>query len=141
MDAPEDTRRRALGLRKRMSPVEALVWQRLRNRGLGALKFRRQHPIGPYTLDFYCPEAKLVVEIDGSTHATERSAEADAFRTRWLEAQGLKVIRFWARDVYADLDGVLEAIGTTAHARIRDISDPPLASAAPPPVSAQRAES
>lgn len=102
------TRKRARELRRELTPIEAILWQRLRSRRLAGLKFRRQHPIGPFITDFYCAERKLVIEIDGDTPAEK--ARYDASRTAWLEEQGIRVIRFNNRDVLDNLPGVLEMI-------------------------------
>ena len=99
----------ARDLRHPLTPAERKVWAAVRNRGLG-YKIRRQHPISRFIADFYCAEAKLVIEIDGDTHAEPAQAEYDAARTAWLEAHGHHVIRFSNREVYENLDGVLEAI-------------------------------
>lgn len=102
------TRKHARELRRAMTPIEAILWQRLRSRRLAGLKFRRQHPIGPFITDFYCAERKLVIEIDGDSHAEK--ARYDASRTAWLEEQGIRVIRFNNRDVLDNLPGMLEMI-------------------------------
>ena len=83
---------------------------RLRNRQLVGMKFRRQHPIGPYIVDFYCHEARLAIELDGSGHQDEDQADYDRIRSTELESKGVKVMRFWNQDVTDNLDGVLEAI-------------------------------
>ncbi len=95
-------------LRQPLSPPEALLWSRLRNRQLGGLKFRRQHPIGSYIVDFYCAEARLVIELDGDSHTEQ--IEYDAKRTLWIGEQGHREIRFWNREVLQNLDGVLQMI-------------------------------
>lgn len=102
------TRKRARELRRELTPIEAILWQRLRSRRLAGLKFRRQHPIGPFITDFYCAERKLVIEIHGDTPAEK--ARYDASRTAWLEEQGIRVIRFNNRDVLDNLPGVIEMI-------------------------------
>ena len=89
-----------------MTPPEARVWSRVRAGRLNGLKFKRQHPVDPYMLDFYCPEAKLAIEIDGLMHDAGR----DARRTAWLNARGIAVIRFAAIDVRDRVEDVLEAI-------------------------------
>ena len=94
-------------LRRDMTDAEALLWWRLRGRQLGA-KFVRQFPIGDAVADFACRSARLVVELDGGQHV--RAVEADALRTRMIEAHGYAVIRFWNNDVMENLDGVLQAI-------------------------------
>lgn len=101
------TKRHAVELRKEPTPAEAKLWLRLRNDQLG-VTFRRQHAIGNYIPDFCCPKAKLVIELDGSQHLGQ--AEYDAERTRYLEAQGYKVIRFWNNDVMNNIEGVMLAI-------------------------------
>jgi very-short-patch-repair endonuclease len=95
-------------LRQPQTPAERKLWARLRDRQLGGLKFRRQHPIGRFIVDFYCAGCGLVVEVDGDTHAEQ--VEYDQARTAWLEAQGYHVIRFANRDVHQQTDAVLEAI-------------------------------
>jgi len=72
--------------------------------------FRRQHPVGPYVLDFYCPEAKLAIELDGEQHGTESNRRHDAGRTIYLGKNGIRVLRFWNAEVYENSDGVLDAI-------------------------------
>jgi very-short-patch-repair endonuclease len=92
-----------------MSGTELRVWIRLRGRKLDGWKFRRQHPIGPYYVDFYCPAAKLVIEIDGPSHDDEWSAY-DARRQAWLEAEGLKVIRFSVGGIDAEVVDVKDSV-------------------------------
>ncbi|MCX7841129.1 MAG: endonuclease domain-containing protein [Anaerolineae bacterium] len=98
----------ARALRRPMTPAEAKLWSRLRNRQLGGFKFRRQHPIGNYIVDFYCAEAKLTIELDGDSHAVQ--VEYDQQRTAWLVEQGYREIRFWNREVLQNIEGVLEQI-------------------------------
>lgn len=88
---------------------ERIVWGALRQRP-GGLKFRRQHPIGPFVVDFACPEARLVIELDGSGHAALKARVADAERTSWLEAQGWSVIRFWNPVDREETTGLIDAI-------------------------------
>jgi len=83
------------------------MWSALRYRRLARYKFRRQHPIGHYVVDFACTKYALVIEIDGGQHA---DSAADAHRTSWLEQHRWRVIRFWNHDVLADMNGVIEAI-------------------------------
>ncbi len=99
---------RARELRRRATEAERVLWERLRNRRLGGLKFRRQHPLGPYIVDFYCAEHRLVIEVDGPIH--ERQKERDALRTEYLEAYGYRVLRFTNEDVLTDIEAVLERI-------------------------------
>ncbi len=98
----------ARGLRKARTDAEAALWWRLRNRRLGGVKFRRQHAIGPFFVDFACPERMLVVELDGGQRVEQ--ARYDDGRTAWLRSRGYSVLRFWNDDVLADLDAVLESI-------------------------------
>jgi very-short-patch-repair endonuclease len=91
-----------------MTEVERLLWSQLRGRRLESYKFVDQLQIGDAIADFACRRAKLVVELDGGHHADQ--IEADAERTRIIEAHGYRVIRFWNSDVTDNLDGVLEAI-------------------------------
>jgi very-short-patch-repair endonuclease len=100
---------RARELRRRPTLPEGLLWQALRQRPSG-LKFRRQHPLGWYIADFYCPAARLVVEVDGESHSMGANPQHDARRDDWLRRQGLRVLRFAARDVMKDLDSVVTAI-------------------------------
>ncbi|MFN3779115.1 MAG: endonuclease domain-containing protein [Brevundimonas aurantiaca] len=111
MDAPRQTRDRARQLRRSLTLPEVLLWQALRQRGLKGARFRRQHPLGPYILDFYCDAARLAVEIDGSSHEAPDQARHDARRTDWLSRRDVAVLRIPARDVLTDLPGVLERIG------------------------------
>lgn len=99
---------RARALRASPTDAERLIWLKLRDRRLMGAKFRRQVSFPPYTVDFCCFEAKLIVEVDGSQHA-ERLRQ-DAVRTRRLEGDGFSVIRFWNNDVLKNIDGILEAI-------------------------------
>lgn len=101
---------RARELRRDMTPTEVILWGVLRGRQLGGYKFRRQQPLGPFYADFYCAEAKLVVELDGDTHVGRE--EADAARTAFFASEGIAVVRFWNPEVYDNLDGVR----TTVHA-------------------------
>jgi very-short-patch-repair endonuclease len=101
------TKRHAVELRKEPTPAEAKLWSRLRNDQLG-VTFRRQHAIGSYIPDFCCPKANLIIELDGSQHLEQE--EYDEQRTRYLEAQGYKVIRFWNNDVMNNIEGVILAI-------------------------------
>ncbi|RLC69526.1 MAG: hypothetical protein DRI52_08745 [Chloroflexi bacterium] len=101
-------RERAKELRRMPTPAEALLWQRLRGRMTGGLKFRRQHPLGDFIVDFYCAHANLVVEIDGSVH--DLQLERDAERTSKLEQQGYRVIRFTNAEVERDIENVLQRI-------------------------------
>ncbi len=97
-----------------MTDAECLLWRYLRNRALVTWKFRRQHPIGPYVADFVCLEAGVIVELDGGQHA---NSFTDATRTRYLQAYGYEVLRFWNHDVLLRRDDVLAAICHALDAR------------------------
>jgi very-short-patch-repair endonuclease len=127
MRGPEITFERAKTLRRAMTLPEIILWSHLRGGRLGALRFRRQHPLGPYILDFYCPAAGLCIEIDGASHASLERAAHDERRTAWLEAQGITVLRVLAVDILRDerLDGILHSIEAAAA--------PSTGSAGPPP--------
>ena len=99
---------RAKSLRNEASPPERLLWQHLRNRQLHGHKFSRQIPIGPYFADFLCREAKLIIELDGSTH--DNSTDYDARRDAYCRAQSYSILRFTNADVLANLEGVLSHI-------------------------------
>ena len=99
---------RARELRGRQTHVEGLVWCQLRARRLRGAKFRRQYPVGPFIVDFCCPAAGLIVELDGGQH--DAAFESDARRTDYLNDLGYKVLRFWNDEVVADIDAVLERI-------------------------------
>jgi very-short-patch-repair endonuclease len=101
---------RARELRTRMTEGERKLWFPLRKKKLAGFRFRRQAPIGPYFADFFCPAAKLIVELDGGPHTEEEQMYKDAARTRWLEAHGCRVIRFWNTDVFKHPNEVLDAI-------------------------------
>ncbi len=106
--ASEQMQSRAKQLRRRMTPAEAKLWRHLRNGQLNGAWFRRQHPVGPYIVDFFCAKAKLVVEIDGDSHGEPAQAQHDAERTQWLnEQKHYRVIRFWNNDVMQNIDGVM----------------------------------
>ncbi|WP_246328818.1 endonuclease domain-containing protein [Brevundimonas lenta] len=110
-----------------MSLPEVVLWAALRGQKLGGLRFRRQHPIGPYILDFYCDRARLAVEVDGQGHEHPDQMAHDRRRTAWLKARGIDVIRLPARDVLGELDGVLHFI------RSRAGGQPPPPLRGPPP--------
>ena len=98
----------ARNMRHSSTDAESLMWQILRARRFMDLKFRRQHVIQPYIVDFYCHEIGLVIELDGSQHGTDDAVEYDAERTKFLEALGLMVVRYWNHDVLGRTDVVLE---------------------------------
>ena len=103
---PSETRANARRLRRDMTESEQALWRRLRNGQVEGFKFRRQHPVPPYVLDFYCERAHLAVEVDGSQHAMT----ADASRTAFLRSHGIAILRFHSNDVLQQTDAVIEAI-------------------------------
>jgi adenine-specific DNA-methyltransferase len=105
---PENLRQWVREMRVGMTDAEALLWKMLRNRRIASAKFRRQHPIGNFILDFYCPEKKLCVELDGGQHveAMNYDKQCDA----WLNARGIRVLRFWNDQVLRETEDVLEVI-------------------------------
>ena len=105
-------------LRKRLTDAEKLMWRHLRGKQLEGFKFRRQEPIGNYVADFVCYEKRIIVEVDGSQHCSEKDRERD----RWFEGQGFvvsaqpngfKVLRFWNNEVLKNTEGVWEVIRKT----------------------------
>jgi very-short-patch-repair endonuclease len=98
---------RARKLRREATDAERVFWSRVRNEQLAGAKFRRQHPIGPYIVDFVCLEHRLVVEIDGSQHDEPAQRQHDEKRTAWLNSEGYAVQRYWAWDVMSDVDHII----------------------------------
>lgn len=105
-----------------MTDAEKHLWQRIRMQQLG-VKFRRQHPVGSYVLDFACIDARLAIEIDGGQHA-ETQIE-DSLRSAWLEERGWKVLRFWNNDVLQNIEGVLAEIDCALSKLRANIIAPP----------------
>src|SRR5690606_33053070 len=97
-------------LRRAMSLPEGALWQVLRTRP-GGLKFRRQHPMGPFVLDFYCPAAKLAIEVDGAAHDMGDNPERDARRDAWLKEKGIRTLRVTAADVLEDREAAVRMVG------------------------------
>ena len=97
-----------VGICRDSTKPEKDCWELLRDRRVSGIKFRRQHPIGPYFADFVCLSAKLVVEIDGEQHAFQQ--ERDARRTAFMESRGWRVMRFWAIEVFENPEGIWIAI-------------------------------
>lgn len=104
-------------LRSNMTGPEAPLWSRLRARQLQGLKFRRQHGIGPYIVDFYCPEQSLVIEVDGDSHADADQVVKDRQREQYLQSLGLRIIRYINDDIVKNLDGVLEDLAERLSSR------------------------
>ena len=101
---------RARQLRKNSTDAERALWRAIRSRQRGGYKFRRQQSLGPFIVDFVCLEACLVVEIDGGQHNETLDKADDDSRTRWLEKEGFRVIRFWNHEVLNQLESVSDAI-------------------------------
>jgi len=97
----------ARGMRRVPTPAEQKLWQALRKKQAGGMKFRRQMPLGPFIADFYCSTAPLVVEVDGISHI---DSQTDARRDAWIQSQGIDVFRISNHDVLSNLEGVVVAI-------------------------------
>jgi very-short-patch-repair endonuclease len=111
---------RARSLRSSATIAERQLWKVLRRHQLGGFQFRRQQPIGPYVVDFFCASAKLVIEIDGGQHADPSAEMRDQRRTRWLRSHGYRVLRFWNNEVLQNMEGVWQIISDAV-----PMSDPP----------------
>jgi very-short-patch-repair endonuclease len=112
MASPADIDRTPRGLartlRKQSTDVERLLWRLLRGRRFAGWKFRRQHPVGPFVVDFACLESHVIIELDGGQHA--RQEQADLERTAFLRRQGFSLLRFWNRELLQNQEGVLQVI-------------------------------
>ncbi|NOX85766.1 MAG: endonuclease domain-containing protein [Chlorobi bacterium] len=97
-------------LRNNLTPAEAILWSALKNKQLEGRKFRRQHSIGKYVADFYCPREKMIIELDGADHFTPAGIEHDEKRDNYIRGLGIKIIRFENNLVYNHLEEVLEEI-------------------------------
>ena len=100
----------AKSLRKNATIHENILWKFLRAKRFNGLKVRRQHPIGPFIVDFYCPQKKLVIELDGGGHAEKEQTAYDKRRDKYLRKQGLQVLRIWNNELTENIDGVFETI-------------------------------
>jgi very-short-patch-repair endonuclease len=98
-------------LRNNMPPAEKLIWNRLKGKQIEGCKFRRQYSISAFVVDFYVPELRLAIEIDGSSHVGAAAQAYDAERQTFLESKGTKFLRFTNQQVYEELDAVIESIG------------------------------
>ena len=97
-------------LRANTTPHERILWRALKELPIEGSHFRRQAPIGPYIVDFFCPAKRLIIELDGGHHNEDAVAARDLDRQRWLEHEGYRVIRFWNSEITGDLTAVLERI-------------------------------
>lgn len=119
---PPNTKTFSRQLRSEMTVAETHLWQHLRTRQICGKKFRRQHPVGKYILDFACIEAKLAIEVDGGQH--NELQNYDNQRTAWLEVLGWKVLRFWNNEVLQNIEGVLEEILNALTVDKSDVTPP-----------------
>lgn len=110
MDGSRVSKDRAKQLRRAMSLPEVLLWKALKGRNLRGLQFRKQHPLGPYILDFYCDACQLAVEVDGATHHFGDRPAQDGRRDAWLLARGVRTLRISARCVLTDVDDAVRTI-------------------------------
>jgi very-short-patch-repair endonuclease len=121
---------RARELRRNMTYAERRMWWLLRKKQLGGLRFRRQAPLGPYYADFFCPKARLVVELDGARHTSDSQIAHDEQRDRWFESQGIRVLRISNREFFERPDEIADAIYRVAasphppHAKSRSAPSP-----------------
>jgi very-short-patch-repair endonuclease len=107
VSATDKAYKKARKFRRELSLPEKVLWVRLRGT---EIRFRRQHPIGPYVLDFYCPVASLAIEVDGAAHDFGDRPRRDDVRIEWLRSQGIDVLRIPAKDVLADPDEIADAV-------------------------------
>jgi len=114
-------------LRKQPTDAEKKLWRALRRDQMNGLSFRRQHPIGSYVLDFYCPTIRLAIEVDGGQHNMPPTSRHDERRTLWLQDKGITVIRFCNNDVLQNLDGVLQEIALATARYVSSSATPSLA--------------
>jgi 5-methyltetrahydrofolate--homocysteine methyltransferase len=107
---PAPVKSRCRSFRQQPTVAEQKLWARLRDRQVDGFKFRRQHPVDRYVLDFYCKEAELCIEIDGSGHLDPEQIQNDQERTQFLKDHGIRIIRFWNDDILNHIDLVLDTI-------------------------------
>lgn len=135
MQARHDTREFARSLRRKLTLPEGLLWRAIKGRKAAGFHFRKQHPLGPYVLDFYCHERRLCVEIDGASHGMGDQARKDERRDGWVAEKGIQTLRISASCVLDDVDDAVRMI--VAAACGDDLSSewkpPPSPSATPPP--------
>jgi very-short-patch-repair endonuclease len=135
------TSKRAKALRREATEPEVMLWSRLRHREGDGLVFRRQHALGPYILDFFCPAVRLAVEIDGAVHGEDAQIAHDQRRDAWLRSQGVTVYRITASAVYEDLNQVADGVRRLAAELTAEAAAPsttPSAGRGPPPPSSSR---
>jgi len=112
-------------LRKNMTDTERFLWSRIRGKQLNGYQFYRQRPIGNFIVDFYCPAARLVIELDGGQHFEEEGKTMDMLRDDYLRGIGIRVLRFSDRDVFKNIEGVIEEI-------LGNLPEPPNPPSIPP---------
>ncbi|MDO9560816.1 MAG: endonuclease domain-containing protein [Bradyrhizobium sp.] len=117
-------RSNARALRRNSTDVERLLWSELRDHRLNGAGFRRQVPIGNYIADFMCHAARVVIELDGGQHFSDRGEQADAARSAVIEAEGFRVLRFSNHDVMSNRAGVLETIAAVCAERAPTLTLP-----------------
>jgi len=106
----KNLKQRSRQLRKSMTDAERHLWAKIRMKQLKGYQFYRQKPIGDYIVDFFCPRAKLVVEVDGSQHSSDEMAEYDRIRDEHMRNLGLRVLRFTNTEVLTNIEGIIESI-------------------------------
>ncbi|MFH1342567.1 MAG: endonuclease domain-containing protein [Pseudomonadota bacterium] len=112
-------------LRANTTPHERILWRTLKELPVHGTHFRRQAPIGPYVVDFFCPARHLIIEVDGGHHNDDENSKRDHERQVWLEQEGYRVVRFWNSEINSDLNAVLERIYVELHGS-RDAEVEPL---------------
>jgi very-short-patch-repair endonuclease len=137
LEGSDGGRRNAKRLRREMTPPEIALWLALRSNDAG-LRFRKQYPAGDYVLDFYCAPARLAIEVDGEAHERGDRPARDAKRDDWLASRDVRVVRYSARQVLTNLEGVVRqiiaiAIAHRATIEVDRLPPPPSPSAPPPP--------
>ncbi len=115
-------------LRRNMPKAEGFLWARLRRKQVLGLRFRRQFSVGPYSIDFYCPALKFAIEIDGDSHFSQDAMTCDHVRQEYIEAFGIRFLRFTNNQVFENSDDVIESITQTALELKGEVSNPALAS-------------
>jgi very-short-patch-repair endonuclease len=112
---PDPTVVRARALRKRLTGPEAKLWRHLSRIRTIDTHFRKQVPVGPYVADFACMRARLIIEVDGDQHGWDKSRAKDAARTKYLQAKGFRVLRFWNNEVLQEMEAVLDTVYATLY--------------------------
>ena len=132
-------RANARRLRRSMTGAEERLWAALRGHRFAGVSFRRQTPIGPYVADFFCPQARLVIEVDGGQHGEPTGIAHDRRRDAWIAAAGYRVLRFWNHDVLTEADAVLDVIWSAlAEGGVIDAGAEPPLPVPPPPGGRER---